>query len=303
MAHYLTLAGRAVATINLDPAADPLGGGEDPFAVDIRDLVDLSEVMATHSLGPNGALLYAMDHVAANMDWLVEKVAPLVGGGEGGGRYLLFDTPGQAELTAPGSPLHAVLAGLQSHLHIALVSVMLLDSHLCADAGKFLGGCLTALSAQLALGLPHVAALTKVDLLRSHAHSGGLDFDLAYYARPSNLSRLAAAVAARSGGAPAFAAKHARLTSLLADVVDDYALLSFTPVAIEDEACVARCAALCDRAVGYAPGVLGGGSALPVGLAELDWGGDDLLATLQAKYIDGDGGAGGGGDAGSDGSE
>jgi hypothetical protein len=304
MAHYLALAGRPVAVVNLDPAADPPAGEEDaPFAVDVRDLVDLSAVMAAHALGPNGGLLFCVDHLAENVDWLIDAVAPLVGGGDGGGRYVIFDTPGQAELTAPGSPLHTVLAALHSRLHLSLVSVMLLDSHLCADAGKFLGGCLTALTAQLALGLPHVAALTKVDLLRNHALGSGLDFDLAFYARPFGLRRLAAAVAARSGGAPAFAARHARLTSLLCDVVDDYALLSFTPLAIEDEACVARCAALCDRAGGYAPGAAGGGVALPIGVAELDWGGDDLLAALQFKYLDAGEGEGGGEGAGSDWSE
>ena len=77
MAHYLALAGRPVAVVNLDPAADPPAGEEDaPFAVDVRDLVDLSAVMAAHALGPNGGLLFCVDHLAENVDWLIDAVAP-----------------------------------------------------------------------------------------------------------------------------------------------------------------------------------------------------------------------------------
>ena len=51
MQHYLTLAGRATAVVNLDPANDA-----PPYAaaVDVAQLVDLAAVMDAHGLGPNG---------------------------------------------------------------------------------------------------------------------------------------------------------------------------------------------------------------------------------------------------------
>jgi hypothetical protein len=39
-------------------------------------------------------LIYAMDYLAANFDWLAERMAPL----EAEGRYFMFDTPGQASV-------------------------------------------------------------------------------------------------------------------------------------------------------------------------------------------------------------
>ncbi|KAJ9506372.1 hypothetical protein QJQ45_019521 [Haematococcus lacustris] len=84
-----------VALVNLDPANDVLPYTPD---VDIMDLVDLTNVMAVRStaitaarladhpsslafpqelhLGPNGALVYAMDHLLHNMDWLRSALAP-----------------------------------------------------------------------------------------------------------------------------------------------------------------------------------------------------------------------------------
>jgi hypothetical protein len=51
MAHYLTLAGRRTAIVNLDPANE-----SPPYeaAVDVADLVSLEGAMAAHGLGPNG---------------------------------------------------------------------------------------------------------------------------------------------------------------------------------------------------------------------------------------------------------
>jgi hypothetical protein len=44
----------------------------------------------THlSLGPNGGLVYCMEYLEKNLDWLRQKLQPLKD------RYLLFDFPGQ----------------------------------------------------------------------------------------------------------------------------------------------------------------------------------------------------------------
>ena len=66
--------------------------------------------MAEHTLGPNGGMLYAMEYLEANFDWLEEGLERLRQeeeerwkvDGDGGGSppppYFIFDTPGQVEL-------------------------------------------------------------------------------------------------------------------------------------------------------------------------------------------------------------
>ena len=65
---------RRLAIVNLDPANDNL-----PYtaAVDISDLVHLEEVMRELQLGPNGGLVYCIDYLEKNMDWLKERLVPL----------------------------------------------------------------------------------------------------------------------------------------------------------------------------------------------------------------------------------
>lgn len=64
---------RKVAIVNLDPANENL-----PYeaAVDISDLVHLAAVMEELKLGPNGGLVYCIDYLEKNMDWLKEKLEP-----------------------------------------------------------------------------------------------------------------------------------------------------------------------------------------------------------------------------------
>lgn len=84
----LTSMGRPVSIINLDPA----GEDEPGAAVSLRDLLALSEVMSELHLGPNGALLYCMEYLQGNLDWLRDRLLSVRG------TYLLFDCPGQVEL-------------------------------------------------------------------------------------------------------------------------------------------------------------------------------------------------------------
>ena len=74
----------------MDPANDAL-----PYkcAVDISELVTLSEVMDELTLGPNGGLLYCMDYLEKNLDWLQQKLVGLQD------HYLLLDCPGQVGVT------------------------------------------------------------------------------------------------------------------------------------------------------------------------------------------------------------
>jgi GTPase SAR1 family protein len=73
----------------LDPANENV-----PFKVDVdvRDLVNVEDVMKEWSLGPNGAMLYCMEYLEKNLDWLWEKLDACKD------KYLIIDCPGQVEL-------------------------------------------------------------------------------------------------------------------------------------------------------------------------------------------------------------
>ena len=59
---------RPFILVNLDPANENI-----PFEthVDINELICVGDVMEKFNLGPNGALLYCMQTLAANLDWFV----------------------------------------------------------------------------------------------------------------------------------------------------------------------------------------------------------------------------------------
>lgn len=65
----MTAVDRRSSVANLDPANDNIPYA-DVMAFDIRELVDVDEVMDRESLGPNGGILWAMEEVDANFDWL-----------------------------------------------------------------------------------------------------------------------------------------------------------------------------------------------------------------------------------------
>ena len=58
-------------------------------AVDISELIKHEEVMSHCRLGPNGALVYCMEFLEANVKWLITKILNLKD------HYLIFDCPGQ----------------------------------------------------------------------------------------------------------------------------------------------------------------------------------------------------------------
>jgi len=42
--------------------------------IDIADLIRLQDVMEDTRLGPNGGLMYCMEYLEKNIDWLQEKL-------------------------------------------------------------------------------------------------------------------------------------------------------------------------------------------------------------------------------------
>jgi hypothetical protein len=47
--------------------------------IDIGELITLKKAMNEHQLGPNGGLIYCLEYLEANVDWLVEKLKTVSG--------------------------------------------------------------------------------------------------------------------------------------------------------------------------------------------------------------------------------
>jgi len=62
--------------------------------------------MSEEGLGPNGGVMYALEELEGNVEWLEEGLARL------GDDYVLFDCPGQVELFTHHASLRKIFARL-----------------------------------------------------------------------------------------------------------------------------------------------------------------------------------------------
>ena len=67
-----TCLGRRVYVVNLDPASN--SGGSRKGVISIEDLITLEDVMEELGLGPNGGMVYCIEFLEKNADWLIDKM-------------------------------------------------------------------------------------------------------------------------------------------------------------------------------------------------------------------------------------
>jgi len=239
---FFSSIGRPCAVVNLDPANETARYQSD---VDVKDLVDLERVQDELGLGPNGGLMFAMEYLEKNVDWLEEKIRSLVGktGESGELPYFVFDLPGQVELTTCHDGLLRVLNVLTGALGMRLAAVHIVDCHLCTEPAKYLSALVLSLSTMLYLGLPHVNVLSKVDMLEQF---GELEFQPQYFLNPINLEYLAESVE------ESMDPKFAKATHSLCEILQDFGMITFAPLAVEDAESMAYVVRLADKANGYA---------------------------------------------------
>ncbi|VDM31188.1 unnamed protein product [Hydatigera taeniaeformis] len=285
MQEFLTELGKVVV-VNLDPANEEL-----PYSceVDLRDLITLDDVMEALQLGPNGGLLYCMEYLYANRQWLADRLRLFRQ--QSAKTYLIFDCPGQVELYCNNTAFRKLITFLTysssasngspsepaAGLGLRLAVVHLVDSHYCTDAGKFISVLLTSLVSMLQLSLPHVNVLSKIDLVELY---GRLPFNLDFFAEVLNLSHLVEQLED-----DLFFAKYKRMNQALADLVQDRSLITFQLLNVQDRALLQRVLQCSDKANGY---VFGGEEqhslqALLSCAAGIEFAGD-LVCMAQERY-------------------
>lgn len=235
MSQLLRKIGRKVVVVNLDPANEMMSYEPD---IDVRKLVNLEDVMAQNKLGPNGALLYCMEYLEKNIDWLLEQID------SDNFADFIFDLPGQVELYCHHNSLSNIITKLTNNGNLQLCVVHLVDSHHCSDAGKFISALMLSLNAMLKVGLPHINLLTKVDLLKKHMDK--LDFGIDFYTEVLDLNYLLDCL--DSGH---FTNKYKKLNGAFVSIIEDYSLVSFQLVNMMEEASLLNVKNLVDKTNGY----------------------------------------------------
>ncbi|OCH86015.1 cytoplasmic protein [Obba rivulosa] len=226
-----TALNRPIAIVNLDPANDNIPY---PCAVDISSLITLEDVMQEHGLGPNGGMLYCMEYLEANYDWLEDRLKEL-----GNDTYVLFDLPGQVELSTNHDSVKNIVHKLAKSGY-RLAAVHLCDAHYVTDASKYVSMLMLSLRAMLHLELPHINVLSKVDLITQY---GDLDFNLDFYTEVQDLSYLENTL---SSVTPRYAALNMAICSL----IEDFGLVGFETLAVEDKESMLHLMRVIDKATG-----------------------------------------------------
>ena len=272
-----------------------------------QDIISLDAVMNELHLGPNGGLLYCMEYIEHHFGEVLKLLKERLGIADASGlqhcrAYLLFDLPGQIELTAHSNVITKIAERLVRELDLRLVCVQLVDAAVClTDVSKFIGASLVCTASMMRLELPCVNVLSKMDLLQDSnlgSTADGTDnktesddddsdfgyddydgspmpFNLEFFTQCHDLHRLvdyldsnpmefmgeqsneeymddpeyiAAQQKTRTSN---FSRKYRKLHHELCEVVEDFGLLSFLPLSIQDAESVGRVVARVDKCNGY----------------------------------------------------
>ncbi len=139
--------------VNLDPGAENLPYEPD---VDIRDWINLREVMDANRLGPNGAQIACADMIALNTEDVKVSINSFKAD------YILLDTPGQLELFVFRESGKYTVKFLSPEKSIICY---LLDPMLAKTASGFVSQLLLAITTNLRMNQPQINILSKADLL------------------------------------------------------------------------------------------------------------------------------------------
>jgi hypothetical protein len=249
--HCATLGGsrrRKVCVGNLDPAAENFGYD---LAFDVRDLISVEEVMEELGLGPNGALIYCMEYLLENSTWLQDILEEF-----NDDDYLLLDCPGQLELYTHVPIMKQILDKMRFWgFESKMMSVFCVDATFMGDASKFISGSLLSLSAMIALEMPHINVLTKCDLVDSDEVENMLNIQSA-----TQLWEIEEEKQSLQDGDENEAQrkvlekrrrKRFRLTESICSLLDDYTMVSFVPLNLNDEDSIDHVLALADHTIQY----------------------------------------------------
>ncbi len=150
---WLKMAKQEVAIINLDPGAVTLPYTPD---LDVRDYINISNLIEEYSLGPNGALIMAADLMAEQIERISEEAEDL------NADLILADTPGQMELFAFRASGPYIVEELTKEQKAI---VYLFDSVFSLNPVNYVSNLFLSAAVYNRFLTPQVHVLSKCDLL------------------------------------------------------------------------------------------------------------------------------------------
>jgi GTPase SAR1 family protein len=146
--------GEDAIAVNLDPGVIELPYDPD---VDIREKIQLQQVMQDYGLGPNGALILAADLLATKLGEIQEEID------SHRAENVIIDTPGQTELFAFRESGEFIVRELKADSKLLM---FLVDPLLASTPSNFLSLALLSTSVGLRLNVPKITVLTKRDIAK-----------------------------------------------------------------------------------------------------------------------------------------
>lgn len=150
---YYQTNGVFASVLNLDPGVESLPYRPD---VDVRDYVDIVQIMKQYDLGPNGSMIMANDLIASKIDDIQNEIHGV------NPDYLIVDTPGQIELFAYRASGPFFIQNIDAG---EKTNIFLYDGTMIVSPSNFISISLLATSIKLRLGLPTINVMTKTDLI------------------------------------------------------------------------------------------------------------------------------------------
>ena len=256
VSQFLDAINRPYIIVNLDPANENI-----PYKcdIDVNDLITLEDVMNEFGLGPNGSLIYCMEFLEKNMDWLLDQLEAA----DFRNKYVVIDCPGQVELYTTNNSVLNIISNLTStHSRslrpdeesastatvkpgpdLRLTVLNLIDSSHLMSPTKYISILLLSLQTMLHLALPHINVLTKMDLVESY---GKLSMSLEFYLDVMDLSYLLDQL-----NQDAFSRKYYKLNEALVSLLEDFAYVNFHPLCVLDKESMWRLIKAVDKSNGY----------------------------------------------------
>ncbi|PVU92233.1 hypothetical protein BB559_003780 [Furculomyces boomerangus] len=254
MYQFLNATARETVIVNLDPGNDNL-----PYncEIDINELITLDDVQNEFGLGPNGSMMYCIEYLENNIEWLLNRLKEQTERNKE--TYFLFDFPGQVEFFTHHKSVRNIIKTLEK-AYYRLVCVNLVDSSYCTDASKYVSVLMTSLTIMMMIELPQVNVLSKIDLLESFGSLVVLqfllwiDFNLEYYTQVMDLSYLSHHLNQSSSK------KFFSLNKTICELIEEFNIVGFQTLCITDKNSVYNLLKEIDKSNGYIFGGLSHGN-------------------------------------------
>ncbi len=170
---WLEEGGASVYTVSLDPAVDVL-----PYkpGFDVRSIIDAREIARKYGLGPNGALVKAMEVMAERVEELVSVLRSV------DAEYVLIDTPGQMEVFL-FRDISWKLTEKLVELSPETYALFVLDASVIRQPEDYALLSILSTAVQLRLGVMTAPVLNKADLAPDIEVTGDLFRDFGRVAK------------------------------------------------------------------------------------------------------------------------